>query len=394
MTIGRTPDGRSRNIELDFVRGLAILLVIGYHALNPVASNGFYRAIEVVLKTIGWTGVDLFFVLSGFLVGGVLLSEYRKTGTLDAKRFIIRRGLKIWPPYYFYLLFQLIVHKHPIKSYLLANLLHIQNYVGSSLEHTWTLSLEEHFYLLLSVALGWMVFRKWPPRRIIVAFLIAASVVMALRCLTWFLGFRELAEHATHSRIDSLLLGVTLTALLQFFPQHFERIVRHKFWLLSSAISSLGFLALVHEREAGITITLGYTIIYLGYGSLILLVYRHSKVFSQHFAFRVIARVGVYSYGIYLWHVSVREPCLHFANHFSPAARWPVSMVLQYATAIVLGTVLTHLVEWPFLRLRERFFPAKDRLPSLLATEQTLEGGTVSSEASLRPQTKINEAVA
>src|ERR1700722_10605884 len=88
--------GGTRSVELDFVRGVAILLVIGFHAVSPKTPYAFFEGLDATLKSVGWSGVDLFFVLSGFLVGGVLLSEYKKTGGIDVKRFIVRRGLKIW----------------------------------------------------------------------------------------------------------------------------------------------------------------------------------------------------------------------------------------------------------------------------------------------------------
>src|SRR5437868_5735245 len=96
-----------RNLELDFVRGIAILLVIGFHAIT-VPAHPFFQSLDFVMKRIGWSGVDLFFVLSGFLVGGLLLKEYKDTGGINARRFIIRRGFKIWPAYYFYILFQVV----------------------------------------------------------------------------------------------------------------------------------------------------------------------------------------------------------------------------------------------------------------------------------------------
>jgi len=358
-------DGRS--VELDFVRGVAILLVIGFHALSPETPIAAFRGIEALLKSIGWSGVDLFFVLSGFLVGGVLLSEYKKTGALDVKRFIIRRGLKIWPAYYFYVLFQVVVRRHPIRSFLLANLLHIQNYVGSSLEHTWTLSIEEHFYLLLSVSIGWMVLRKWPVRKMTVTFMVVLPIVLALRCATWYWGLHEMAEHATHTRIDSLLFGVILTALLQFYPATFEWIADRTSLLITVWISALVFMVYANQKQA-LLYTVGYTWIYLGYAAFMLLVYRHSGAIRHFVLYRVIAKIGVYSYGIYLWHLAVREACFGLANHLNPAVRWPVAMVLEYATAIVLGGVLTHLVEWPVLRIRDRLFPAKDRLHSLIVS--------------------------
>jgi peptidoglycan/LPS O-acetylase OafA/YrhL len=367
--VRRYLDNGNRNVELDFVRGVAILLVVGFHALSPETPYPFVRGIEATLKAVGWSGVDLFFVLSGFLVGGVLLSEYKKTQAIDVKRFIIRRGLKIWPAYYFYILFQVIVRRHPIQSFLVANLLHIQNYVGSSLEHTWTLSIEEHFYLLLSISVGWMVLRRWPVRRMIFIFGALLGLILAVRCATWYWGLQEMAQHSTHTRIDSLLFGVILTALLQFYPGHFEWIVSRKGLLISIWISAMAFIAYAHHKPA-ILYSIGYTWIYLGYGAFMLLLYRYSGPIRNFIAYRVIAKIGVYSYGIYLWHLAVRDTCFRIANHFSPAMRWPVAMVLEYASAIVLGAILTHVVEWPALRLRDRLFPAKDRLHSLIVTPE------------------------
>jgi peptidoglycan/LPS O-acetylase OafA/YrhL len=363
--VRRYLDGGDRSIDLDFVRGVAILLVIGFHALSPRTPYPLFRAMETTLKAVGWSGVDLFFVLSGFLVGGVLLSEYKKTQALDVKRFIIRRGLKIWPAYYFYILFQAVVRRHPIQSFLLANLLHIQNYVGSSLVHTWTLSIEEHFYLLLSISLGWMILRRWSVHKMIALFTASLCLILAIRCATWYWGLEDMAQHATHTRIDSLLFGVILTALMQFYPRYFEWIVSRKSLLISAWISALAFIAYAHYKPA-ILYTIGYTWIYLGYAAFMLLLYRHSGAIRNFLAYRVIAKIGVYSYGIYLWHLAVRDTCFNVANHLSPAVRWPVAMTLEYMSAIVLGAILTHLIEWPALRIRDRFFPAKDRLRSLI----------------------------
>jgi peptidoglycan/LPS O-acetylase OafA/YrhL len=102
--VRRYLDSGNRSLELNFVRGVAILLVIGFHAMGQETPYPFFRGLEATLKAVGWSGVDLFFVLSGFLVGGVLLSECNKTEALDVKRFIIHRSLKIWPAYYCYLL--------------------------------------------------------------------------------------------------------------------------------------------------------------------------------------------------------------------------------------------------------------------------------------------------
>ena len=89
------PDNRIR--DLDFLRGLAIIGVLLRHS-----------AFENIFARAGWAGVDLFFVLSGFLVSGLLFREYKKTGTVRIGRFLIRRGFKIYPTFYIFLIVSFI----------------------------------------------------------------------------------------------------------------------------------------------------------------------------------------------------------------------------------------------------------------------------------------------
>jgi peptidoglycan/LPS O-acetylase OafA/YrhL len=89
-----------RAIELDFVRGIAIIMVMGFHFHAVHTDNFLIHIIEYPLKSFGREGVNLFFTLSGFLVGGLLLRQYAETGNVNAKRFIIRRIFRIWPAYY------------------------------------------------------------------------------------------------------------------------------------------------------------------------------------------------------------------------------------------------------------------------------------------------------
>jgi peptidoglycan/LPS O-acetylase OafA/YrhL len=89
----------NRNVSLDVLRGVAILLVLCHHNPNAIQTAGWLEPIGSRLMIIGWTGVDLFFVLSGFLVAGILFKELIRHDSLNVKRFILRRGFKIWPGY-------------------------------------------------------------------------------------------------------------------------------------------------------------------------------------------------------------------------------------------------------------------------------------------------------
>ena len=131
----------SRNQSLDVLRGIAILLVLGRHF------NYF-----PLWRQAGWIGVDLFFVLSGFLISGLLFQEYKNTGKLDVRRFILRRGLKIWPSYYLLILATMLFYvfiarasEHPFPKHEVAvSALFIRNYFGADgfnfLAHTWSLA--------------------------------------------------------------------------------------------------------------------------------------------------------------------------------------------------------------------------------------------------------------
>jgi len=128
--------------ELDFLRGIAIILVLIRHS-----------SITQFLVNIGWIGVDLFFVLSGFLVSGLLFKEYKVYGELNIKRFLIRRGFKIYPLFYVaaipYILIKISESTFSLPL-LLGDLFFLQNYVsnwGYLYAAGWSLAVEEHFYL-------------------------------------------------------------------------------------------------------------------------------------------------------------------------------------------------------------------------------------------------------
>ncbi len=102
----------SRNVPLDVLRGLAILLVLGRHAIIDPDAAGWLITPATVLREFGWTGVDLFFVLSGFLVGGLIFGEIRKHGDFHAWRFIKRRWFRTLPLYVAYLPVMFFLWQH------------------------------------------------------------------------------------------------------------------------------------------------------------------------------------------------------------------------------------------------------------------------------------------
>lgn len=348
--------GGGRVIQLDFVRGIAILGVMKFHFLTVPVANPVARFIDLLSKRLGWMGVDLFFVLSGFLVGGLLVQELLKTEHLRIGRFLFRRIFKIWPAYYVYILFQIIARKHPLGSFAWQNLLNIQNYAGTSLNHTWSLAVEEHFYVFLPLLLLF-IYKRGSLRKRLIPILASICVLVLAGRIVQVYGFQSHdPQWYTHSRIDGLLFGVILSYLLYSRRTLFEKISAARLPLILMVLPG-PLLGLYGGHGTRMMWSFGYTLTYLSMGALLLLLYGYHGSFTESRFYKAIAWVGVYSYGIYLWHLSVREPLAHLVTRFNPNLQWGSLLLLQYAAAIILGVLMTKAIEFPFLRIRDRYMP-------------------------------------
>lgn len=374
------PKASSRVLQVDILRGIAILLVLLWHTPFRLASSSQnpIQMVYVAIQDIGWSGVDLFFVLSGFLVGGLLMKEIRASGKLDAKRFIIRRGFKIWPGYYVYIsmMFLSIMRNEGFDSALkkmLPNLLHMQNYAKwTPCDFTWSLSVEEHFYLALPLLLLLMVKISATPKLKLPALPIVAVLLM-VGCLVWRIVASSDPEYLTYKsamtqfHADSLFFGVLLAYLHNFHHEILTKIVSHRtalFLLLGLIlVSSVVFCDMLFDR------TIGYSLLYLGYGAILL-----AAIFTplesgwagkimQSIPCRLIAFLGFYSYSIYLWHISFRNIVFEYQRPLlifvPPIIQWPVGMFIYLAGVSIVGYGAGAAIEMPMLKLRDRMFPSK-----------------------------------
>src|SRR5207249_4772189 len=140
-----------RSSTLDIMRAVAIALVLGRHMeVCSKDTNAGLHYLTALWNRGGWVGVDLFFVRSGFLVSGLLFKEHQRYGAISFKHFIIRRGFKIYPPFYGLIAITVVVGllKGNLDiSRLLHELVFLQNYgKGGVWPQTWSLAVEEHFY--------------------------------------------------------------------------------------------------------------------------------------------------------------------------------------------------------------------------------------------------------
>lgn len=379
--------------SLDVLRGMAILLVLFRHApgFEP-ADSSLQVAISYLLsglRRVGWVGVDLFFVLSGFLISGLLFKELARTGRLDVSRFWLRRGLKIWPSYFAaygaMVCLEIIARPNLAKSLRAwPNLLFVQNYFPHKIHwpHSWSLAVEEHFYLALPLILL-SVLTLTPSRSFkslpLCIFLVCAATLFG-RLLTSTLGTGkwESIYYPTHCRVDSLSFGVLLGYLNFYHPQMLERMARHWKWLFAGGIATCALpLCFRLENSRALHTSILFTALYLGFGGLVIVAARRTDWARRRRApvkksLAVLSWLGVYSYTVYLAHAVFDVSTLHgqgLVTHF----RWITDNSLwdgiPYLIASVAGGVLlSHAVERPFLRLRERWVPSLRTQAAVLTT--------------------------
>ena len=377
-----------RLVELDVLRAVAVVAVLGSHfpflgKLDRLHVPAPVLAALRVWERAGWLGVDLFFVLSGFLVSGLLFREYARDRRVDGKTFFLRRGLKIYPAFYFFLLVSApliakIADPVPPVVYWVrfaGEVMFLQNYYGSLWNHTWTLAVEEHFYLLL-LALVLVLARRGrgaadPFRRIPVIF--AGVAVLALASRLYLAnelvrgGDVDLEDRIlvwTHNRIDSLFFGVVISYAWHFRAAAIRAWTR-RWWPALLVVAVAGVApAMTLARPGHLVIsTIGFTLQYLAFGALLLV----TLVWAERpGAARILRRlaplawVGRHSYSVYLWHMVVAT----FGVHFLRAALGRtdllgLEMTVYVVGAVVVGVALSLLVEQPVLELRERWLPSR-----------------------------------
>lgn len=349
-----------RNIGLDLVRILAVLLVIGRHLHLPEDSS------ELVKACVGggWVGVDLFFVLSGFLVSSLLFCEYQKHGSVNIKRFLIRRGFKIYPAFWLFLVSSLIMYwclGVPLNSVaVLGELTFLQNYLGGIWAHTWSLAVEEHFYIGLALLVTFLISvdQTNPFRRIPYFFVIIAVTCLSFRVVNLIM-FPEYSHQVslmpTHLRIDSLMFGVLLSYLWNF--HNFEkRTAWIPSWLLVLLALVLLSPAFIFQLESYRWISVvGFVLFYLGSGLLIIAAVRLKTTESK--LIQLLAALGAASYSIYLWHVAVATLGYRYFSKATGIESYIVYLLIAVVGACLFGWVLNRIIENPILRVRDRLFP-------------------------------------
>lgn len=344
---------------LDGLRGLAVLAVLAFHL-------GFLPG--------GSLGVDIFFVLSGFLITALLVEEWQCRGAISLKAFYLRRALRLLPAFFTLLVVLMLgslwMHSPEQARGLRSEVIVAGCYIADwpalhqtampFLGHTWSLSVEEQFYLLWPLLLAGMLRRKWSHRQIL---LVVCAGILA--CVFYRMGLYRLYRttgpvktfHVLRlymgldTRADTLLVGclVGLLASWNFLP----RSQRAVLWVGVGSLASLPLLihlalyrcldhsSFYHGLFTGVATMVGLIIVHM--------LLRPSRLGSLLLDFSPLVYVGRLSYAIYLFHV--------------PVIAWlqPTGLGWQHPSATLMVVGLTgaaavasyYCIERPCLRLRD-----------------------------------------
>lgn len=345
---------------LDGLRALAILWVIGFHSLGPIA--GF------LAHGGGWAGVDVFFVISGFLITGILLKEKKKTSSISLKNFYIRRMLRLLPAYYTLLAVVFFVnpfHNPNITAAVGIALIYLSNYdlglgwgrvIHSGLEISWSLAVEEQFYFVWPSAVTFLRRHLWQVAVTVIAACEAWKIHLITDGAPWMricCGF--------DTRIDILMLGCLAAIALnnERSRSWLEKLFSNSWVAPATLITLIYYVRGIGHPQGAVTIAtqLNYWELRMPVLAILTTVLILSLCLSPRSAaarflsLPVFTFIGRISYSLYLWHILALVIVI---NWLGALGVWHRELV-GYAVAIALASASYYLIERPFLRLKEKF---------------------------------------
>ena len=363
---------------LDTLRSLAILAVAAFH-LWGYGGPGTYPAWFIPIAKLGWMGVDLFFVLSGYLIGSQLLKPYTRDQRPGLWDFYRNRIYRILPAYLVVLAAYYWIPNWPefdglapLWQYLTFTFNLFVDYAHfQTFSHVWSLCVEEHFYLLLPLIVLAMM-RKPSQRKTIAliagivlfgiavrAFLLLHTLRPAFESDAYGAIYIEHIYYPTYSRLDGLLAGVVLAIIRIFRPAWWQRIAQHGHALTLAAIALIAFAIWLtidrYESVTGIAAVgdvIGFPVLALGLAFLVASSISNNGLLSR-WKIPGAQLIATLAYTLYL----TSKALIHIVDLVFPhlAETSQPARIVVYAVFCLITAGALHLcVEKPFLRLRDK----------------------------------------
>lgn len=359
---------------LDHLRALAILFVFIFHYF--ILSDGQPKWLPDFVK-FGWTGVDLFFVLSGFLISSQLFAQIKKGENISFIQFFLKRFFRIIPAFlvtvglYFYIpFFREKESLPPLWKFLTftQNLgLNLKNF--GTFSHAWSLCVEEHFYLFLPLILIFLQFSKLLKKSywlLVALFLFGFAIrVYSFNQLylpkienenAWMYWYKYI-YYPTYNRLDGILVGVSIAGIYQFLPKIWSKISKYgNLFIILSLVVLTGAYFLCYDQMTFNASIYGFPLIAFGYGFMVSGAVSHTS-FLYKLNSKITTFIATLSYSIYLTHKGVIHITHQLLNNF----KIDNNLMLLICTAVCIGfAYLLHItVEKPFMKLRNRIIESK-----------------------------------
>jgi len=353
---------------LDGLRGLAILAVFFHHygAGGIHSSSAAVQWISTICG-IGWSGVDLFFVLSGFLITGILYDTQQDPAYY--RKFYARRTLRIFPIYYLFAVIALLVVPfsawHKGDLFFLAYLGYPAALIWPAIldipiriTHLWSLSVEEQFYMVWP----WLTRKLRTPSYILCFCGLAIVLALCFRMI-----FPSWAYASLPCRMDGLALGAALSIL--FRSGFWKSCQKFALPLFAASVAVVILICVLRHTTAHddpLIYTVGFSVIAVAYGALLVLAL---GPLGKLFSVRALRMFGKYSYGMYLYHFPLTAVFERAKPFF---ARYPLSSVTYVAACLganlAIAALSFHFFEQPILKLKRRFeYDRNDGAPAAMS---------------------------
>ncbi|PJZ59758.1 acyltransferase [Leptospira adleri] len=363
--------------SLNGIRAIAILFVIIYHVWLPFSISNIPKIIQSILWNFN-SGVDLFFVLSGFLIYSGILKYENKPDQFSKKRFFIARTLRIFPAYYFSLLILFLyflgkvqkISQIPNPNEFQSAELHslyqmLQNcysdffYISNYTQHRlslvgWSLSIEEQFYVLLPFISTFLLLKLKPPRRILLL-VILYLIPLSFRFFYLLKNSDISVLIYSHTRVDSLIVGMILAEI------QISSLKTKKSKLIENSIPVFGFFILlighVFSLDHWFRRTIGFNLFNIGYSMLIFASIQTESAISSILGSPFLRPIARLSYTMYLWNILIAGIAISkvLSGVAAPSTGEFIMAVLAAIFYCFLSSwILYLLIERPFLILKEK----------------------------------------
>lgn len=364
----------SRISQLDLLRTIAIVPVF-------LAHYGIYTSIPWIksFEVYGWPGVDIFFVISGYLISSALLKILKHYDTIHFWNFYVRRAFKIFPNYFAVLLLYCIWPAFVDRSHLpsLWRFFTFTQNIGldfkaaGAYSHAWSICVEEHFYISLPFIL-YFTYRKFGTRASVILLFSTLIGGILLRQSLWMnlvatnsdklqfkIAYFKHIFFPTYCRLDSLAAGVALGSLQQLRPKSWETLCRRANLFLAVGIVFLTAGLIVYSYTYTLSAAMyGFPLAAIGLGLITFAALSPTGLFSK--VKFPLAKAGAYlAFPFYL----VQKQMLHLTHTYLTRMEVKqdsgIYIFCMVVFSVLAGAALYLLVEKPCLTLRDRFFPEK-----------------------------------